>query len=151
MLNSGYDVVYSQDNGENNRRTYNYSFVSDGVTTLMRAKPAPQLDGYILDGMFWSGNEIGEGVLQYYYWPAQEEDADGGSSSDGENSSHGEDFGSSGFDSFGRPIDRPVRPVEYEEIHIAATVKTAPAGIDRGRAMKLILPVLRVQRQKGIQ
>lgn len=33
MLNSGYDVVYSQDNGENNRRTYNYSFVSDGVTT----------------------------------------------------------------------------------------------------------------------
>lgn len=91
MLNSGYDVVYSQDNGENNRRTYNYSFVSDGVTTLMRAKPAPQLDGYILDGMFWSGNEIGEGVLQYYYGPAQEEDADGGSSSDGENSSDGED------------------------------------------------------------
>lgn len=98
MLNSGYDVVYSQDNGENNRRTYNYSFVSDGVTTLMRAKPAPQLDGYILDGMFWSGNETGEGVLQYYYWPAQEEDADGGSSSDGENSSDGEDFESSGID-----------------------------------------------------
>lgn len=33
-----------------------------------------------------------------------------------------------------------MRPVEYEEIHIAATVKTAPAGIDSGRAMKLILP-----------
>lgn len=149
MLNSGYDVVYSQDNGENNRRTYNYSFVSDGVTTLMRAKPAPQLDGYILDGMFWSGNETGEGVLQYYYWPAQEEDADGGSSSDGENSSDGEDFESSGIDFFGRPIDQPVRPVEYEEIHIAATVKTAPAGIDSGRAMKLILPFSAFKDQKA--
>lgn len=42
-----------------------------------------------------------------------------------------------------------MRPVEYEEIHIAATVKTAPAGIDSGRAMKLILPFSAFKDQKA--
>ena len=48
-----------------------------------------------------------------------------------------------------QPIDQPVRPVEYEEIHIAATVKTAPEGIDSGRAMKLILPFSAFKDQKA--
>lgn len=136
LVNSGYAAVFSLNGNGSDRRTYKFAFVSDGVNTLMKAKDAPTLEGYDCVGMFWSGSKNGEGTLQYYYVPENsvprnlaDEEADSNSTPEIYET-----------DIFGRPVDQPVRPVEYEAIGIAAAVKTAPTGLNSSDTMHIVLP-----------
>lgn len=104
---------------ENERHSYVFDYLKSGETSVMLAKPIPELEGYSVSGVYWTGSAYGEGELRAYYVPTDEECE---------------------FDANDRPVGQPTALLEYEEIAVGKLITDEVVGAFSYFNLELIFP-----------